>query len=222
MKHNIVIPNDVLEILQEIVSNTKGYRVYLGGGFLRDLYVDRGLQPKDIDVFFVPLPDQPEYFIHDTPTLADFKYRMDTTDSISMYKRGVVRLIGFNTPSLSTKEMQYIIYGKFLTGMELAQDMDAGINQVMYDVLTKEFIFSDKFLLDHKIKVIKIYHHFERHRTIDRYERMQAKFPDYLCIGKPVFSVSLEDEPDGYGGSESGGHYAGLTISPDIKCSSGY
>lgn len=31
MKYNIVIPDDVLEILQEIVNNTKGYRVYLGG-----------------------------------------------------------------------------------------------------------------------------------------------------------------------------------------------
>lgn len=31
MKHNIVIPDDVLEILQEIADNTKGYRVYLGG-----------------------------------------------------------------------------------------------------------------------------------------------------------------------------------------------
>ena len=219
MKHNIVIPDDVLEILQEIVSNTKGYRVYLGGGFLRDLYVDRGLQPKDIDVFFVPLPDHPEYFIHDTPALADFKYRMDTTDSISMYKRGVVRLIGFNTPSLSTKEMQYIIYGKFLTGMELAQDMDAGINQVMYDVLTKEFIFTSNFGLDHSLKVIQLLHKFEKHRMIERYDRMQAKFPDYVCIGKPTFE-DIYDDSD-YGGG-SNGLISGLSINPDIKCSSGY
>ena len=220
MKHNIVIPDDVLEILQEIVNKTKGYRVYLGGGFCRDLYVNRGLQPKDIDVFFVPLPDQPEYFIHDTPALADFKYRMDTTDSISMYKRGVVRLIGFNTPSLSTNEMQYIIYRKFLTRMELAEDMDAGINQVMYDVLTKEFIFSDKFLLDHEIKVIKLYHQFEKHRMIERYNRMQAKFPDYLCVGKPTFEDIYDDS--NYGGGNFSGLISGLSVNPDIKCSSGY
>lgn len=222
MKHNIIIPDDILEILQEIANNTKGYRVYLGGGFCRDLYVNRGLQPKDIDVFFVPLPDQSEYFIHDTPALAEFKYRMDTTDSISMYKRGVVKLIGFNTPSLSTNEMQFIIYRKFLTGMELAQDMDAGINQVMYDVLTKEFIFSEKFLLDHEIKVIKLYHQFEKHRMIERYNRMQAKFPDYLCIGKPFYTI--EDLQSNYNREcvESSGHFVGLTISPEIKCSSGY
>jgi hypothetical protein len=188
---NLTIPQDVLDFLDVVVAKTKGYHVYLGGGFLRDLYFNQVVNaatgrisdmkkvPKDLDIFFVPtINDVPR----ELPTIVKSYINYDTLaeDIPDMEERGVAKVRGLFMSNLSTKDVQFIAYDKyFTTELELAADMDMNINQIMYNPHSKEFITTDEFVVGHNNKVIECLHQFDETRMYKRYQRMMAKFPDY-------------------------------------------
>jgi hypothetical protein len=180
----VKIDGDILATIESIAENTIGYEVYLGGGILRDVYL--GVKPKDIDLFFVPVENAPQYLLHDTHRNLQFSYRMETNETQSLYQRGVEQLIGFKTPSLVVPELQFIVYGTTLTAEELTEDMDIGICQIMYHIFSGKFYVSENFKKDVAAKEIRCYHKYDKYRMIERFDRMQRKFPDFKCVGKPT------------------------------------
>lgn len=192
---NITIPQDILDFLDVVVSKTKGYQVYLGGGFLRDLYFNQVVNkgepagrltyniPKDLDLFFVPN----KYFNlgNELPVIAKSYINYDTIaeDFPDMQERGVAKVRGMFMSSLSTKDVQFIVYDNvFVSPDHLAADMDMNINQIMYDPVDKVFYVSDAFLSGHADKVIECLHTFDETRMYNRYKRMMLKFPEYSVV----------------------------------------
>lgn len=179
------IEGDVKEFLEEIVADTKGYDVYLGGGYLRDKYVlmkteGNIFSPKDIDLFFVPKEGEE---IHILPiiekTYINYDKRQDEVPD-DMKKRGIYRLRGMYAPSLyTTKEVQFIVYDKPLTIEELAADMDCNVNQVMVCASTYEEYCTEAFLEGHEEKCIELLHTFDEDRMKERLIRMQKRLNSY-------------------------------------------
>lgn len=186
---SIKIREDVLAFIEDVSNKTKGYRVYLGGGYLRDLYCN--LEPKDVDLFFIPEEGEKEI-----PVLSKMyiNYERAAEEIPDMQERGVAKVRGLFVPKLSTCDVQFIIYEKVLDGLELAKDMDMNINQVMYDVESKKFHYSLAFLNGHHNWLIECLHQFDQTRMFKRYERMKLKFPKYRVIGQPVFDDYKTDQ----------------------------
>lgn len=190
------IPKDVLEFIEEVALKAKGYNVYLGGGFLRDVYWNRkqgyaqeygwrwekedheqSKQPKALDLFFIPdgsmfqeLPIVPKTYInYDIPAI-DIEHCRPNVKHV----RGL-----FYKKLWITKDIQFIVYDKHLDIESLAEDMDTSVNQIMYDVSKKEFHMTEAFISSHENKVIEMLHEFEPERMYKRLVRMKKKFPDY-------------------------------------------
>ena len=203
-----LISDDVLLFINEIARKSKGFDVYLGGGYLRDLYYNhingysgkrvwedfhlgRGIEeqpikPKDIDLFFIPngnvmgsLPILPKMYIN---------YDVMAED-IPNVRENVKQVRGVFLKELSTCDIQFIVYDKPLTISGLAQDMDCNINQVMYHPLTDTQYLTLDFIQGHKEKVVKMMHVFEQERMFGRVQRMMKKFPDYSI----EHGIPLED-----------------------------
>jgi len=187
--NKIQIRTDVLKFIEDVAKKTIGYDVYLGGGYLRDLYC--GLEPKDIDLFFIPNGNEKEL-----PILSKtyINYSRSADEIPDMQERGVDKVVGLFAPKLSTCDVQFIVYKKVLSGLDLAKDMDMNINQVMYHVKSKKFFYSIDFLNGHHRMIIECLHQFDQTRMFKRYERMKGKFPSYDVIGQPVFDDYKEDE----------------------------
>ena len=203
MKTNLkdLIPQDVLNFLDDVVTKTKGYHVYLGGGYLRDLYYNkindfgdfryfqlgRGVDdqpkvPKDLDLFFIPknegypvereLPVLPKTYIN---------YDIDAQD-ISNVRENVKHVRGLFMKTLSTRDIQFIVYDKSMSMKSLAEDMDTSINQAMYHPETQLSYMTDAFTNSHEDKTIEMLHEFETSRMISRLKRMEKKFPNYTLV----------------------------------------
>jgi hypothetical protein len=197
-KLDITIPKDILDFLDIVVAKTKGYSIYLGGGYLRDLYYNSflpenteynlniSLTPKDLDIFFVPdISFNAKDNVRELPVISKSYINYDTLaeDIPDMQERGVARVRGMFLSTLSTPDVQFIVYDKhFVFADQLAQDMDMNINQIMYDPVCRYFYVSDEFLSGHKDKVIECLHKFDETRMYNRYKRMQKKFPNYSVV----------------------------------------
>lgn len=184
------IPDSVKTLLQQVEDLSEGYDVYLGGGFLRDLYccvnewdgredlVEIFFEPKDIDLFFVPNGEPTKTL----PTLSKSYINYDkSAEDITedMAARGVVALRGMMVSGLRpTHDVQFIVYGKQMAMEELASDMDCNINQVMYS-LSKGWYQTDEFTSGHDNQTIQLLHTFDEDRMIARLVRMSRKFDDY-------------------------------------------
>lgn len=181
---HIEIKKDVLDLLEQVQHSAPEFDVYLGGGYLRDNYVG-GLEPKDVDIFLIPKSGTPT----DVPLITCMNMKVvfhKATDATGdMASRGVAELFGLYHHTLSTTQVQFIVYNKFLHHSELMDDMDMGINQVMYSVSYDKTMASDAFILGHEFKHIKCLHNYDQRRMLSRYKRMEAKFPDYEVIGRP-------------------------------------
>ena len=203
------IPTDIKEFLEEVVTRTEGYDVYLGGGYLRDVYWNllninglhfahgkwwgQGLEyevaknPKDLDIFFIPqvnattfeLPVIPKTYINYDIAAAD----------IANVRENVKRVRGLFNSNLSTRDIQFIVYDKPMTMKMLAADMDTSINQVMYCPRTQLSYCTNAFYNSHEDKTIELLHEFELTRMYSRLKRMEKKFPDYTL----VHNISEED-----------------------------
>ncbi len=212
----VELDKNILDLAKYIAMNSTGYKVYIGGGMPRDVML--GVTPKDIDLFFVPEEGMDEYMLCDKHPMLHFSYRMETNDTQSLYQRGVEQLIGFKTPLMSVKELQFIVYGASLTAQELAEDMDIGICQIMLDVLTGQWYVSDNFKKDVVNKEIRCYHKYDKWRMIERFERMEKKYPAFKSVGKPKMCVSdFIDEP-----IEALSHTFRKIKPRKVKCASGY
>lgn len=203
-----LISDDVLLFINEIAHKSKGYDVYLGGGYLRDLYhnningfkgklvwekfylgkviEDQPIKPKDIDLFFVPNGE----VVGELPISAKMYINYDVmAEDIPNVRENVKQVRGVFMKELSTCDIQFIVYDKPLSIDKLAEDMDCNINQVMYHPLTDTQYLTVNFIRGHKDKVIEMIHEFEHERMFGRIQRMMKKFPDYSIEHK----IPLED-----------------------------
>lgn len=184
---NILITPDVESILLEVQENTKGYDVYLGGGYLRDQFCE--LSYKDIDIFLVPNGEEKQLVPY-TPKGYGINYTKSCEDSNDMKRRGVGALIGFYKRTALydlvaiNHEVQYIIYDKPMTQEDLCEDMDMTINQVMWKPINliggvSTCMCTEEFLEDHEYGELRFTHHYDEIRMYYRLERMKEKFPSY-------------------------------------------
>lgn len=177
----------VKRFLKLVLDKTKGYDVYLGGGFLRDILHRKGLTPKDVDLFFVPngvtqkeLPIIPKGYVN---------YDIDA-DSILHCRNNVTRVVGWFASDIEVRDVQFIVYKEPLTVEELVNDMDCNINQIMMplegntsDIMSAKNVYrSPAFIVGHQEQRIEMLHQFEEKRMVDRLKRMAVKFPNYEII----------------------------------------
>jgi hypothetical protein len=195
------IPSDILTKLKEIKESLPNFNVYLGGGYLRDLYsnqiLNKGLScrnlryktPKDVDIFLTPKESSG---LIEVPigVCSGFyiNYHKDASTISDMEDRGVHSLTGMFNSKLSTSEWQLITYKNKVTQDFLCDDMDIGINQVMYDGNEEGLcVASANFVNDHENKEITLYHTYAKDRMYDRVVRMENKFRGYTATNKPVY-----------------------------------
>lgn len=196
---NEIIPQDVLNFLEDVVTKTKGYDVYLGGGYLRDLYynhlngfgdyrkycIGEGIDnqpmvPKDLDIFFIPKVNED---VQELPVLPKTYINYDIAAiDIPNVRENVKHVRGLFMKTLSTCDIQFIVYDKGMSMKSLAEDMDLSINQVMYHPESKLSYMTDAFTNSHEYKTIHLLHEFETSRMIARLKRMEKKFPDYELV----------------------------------------
>lgn len=187
-----LIKEDVLVFLDDVLCHTKGYEVYLAGGYLRDMYYQKYfntdnimVQPKDVDIIFVPVSEGKEL-----PVLGSTYINYDVmAKDIPNVRDNVERVRGMFATWLSTPDVQFIVYDKYLTIQQLAEDMDCNINQAMYNIATGESFCTEAFVQGHENKVIELLHTFETTRMCNRIIRMNKKFPSYTV----VHNISEED-----------------------------
>ena len=185
--NGLELPQQLLTFLGEVVEKTKGYDVYLGGGFVRDIYYNNlnwesfPMTPKDVDLFFIPTGDVAK----ELPTLPKTYVNYDkfATEIPDMEERGVERVRGLFVPSLDTHDVQFIVYKEPMTQDKLANDMDVNICQVNYSVKDKIFYATDAFLEGHEDGYIEMLHTFDFVRMGKRLARMANKFPTYYLEG---------------------------------------
>lgn len=191
----IKIESWVHDLLLEISLNMKGYDVYLGGGYLRDLYCN--LDYKDLDIFLVPNGEKKG--VRPYKPKGYFELYTKECDNDDMSERGVAGLVGFrykikmdcdlvdyNPSKQDMTEIQYIIYeDDVIDGIEeLCVDMDMTINQVMWepDVASNTCYCTEDFIDDHRRGYIDFSHKYDEVRMYCRQKRMQEKFPHYTCL----------------------------------------
>ncbi|AUR86230.1 hypothetical protein NVP1084O_023 [Vibrio phage 1.084.O._10N.261.49.F5] len=190
-KESVTISPSVLEFLQEVQAKSKGYNIYLGGGYIRDLHVlvhgsvyGEDLEPKDVDIFVIPQENVSEKFLH-LPAKGYVNFIKEAWEIPDMQKRGVSKVTGTWYKHLETSNVQFIEYEVFLDIENLASDMDMYINQCMYSIKDDEFFFTEGFLTSHKDEVISCAHTYDTVRMYKRYVRMEDKFWWYEVEGKP-------------------------------------
>ena len=201
MHLDIEVPQKVKKYLLDLQQAVQGkYRVMLAGGALRDYYTNR--VPKDLDIVFVPLVDDlPEMYdqkgrttVFQPPALVKtyVNYCRSTIDIPDIRSRGVDVVVGVYNSHLPTTDIQYIVYNKYMSAMDVAEDMDCSINQVVFPAGSQLAICPAAFVQSHTDKVIECVHKFDVLRMHDRYDRMKAKFPDYTEVGRPVLTEEEE------------------------------
>ncbi len=189
MSYDTGIAGDVKNFILDIHDRVKNrFDVYIGGGYLRDL--DNDLIPKDLDVFFIPkMEDSGEQGYIPSRCYVNYNKRVtDMTNTSDMEERGVSQVIGLFNGKLSTPEIQFIVYSSFLTQEELARDFDMNINQINWSPVQGLYL-TDEYTDAHTCEYIECLHKYDELRTFRRFERMEAKFPEYLLINKPSVSV---------------------------------
>lgn len=200
---NIQLPQDVSKLVKDIANLNPDYDVYLGGGYLRDIYCEK--PPKDIDIFFVPkikVSELTKIFselkinpLERYPESCKFIYRKSACAggfSSDMILRGVSRLVGLKSNFISPNQVQIIVYDKILTQEELSNDFDMNICQITWNPLTDVYHYTDGFRSGHEDEIIECLHSYDSIRMWHRYERMESKFPFYEVIGKE--DIAEEDK----------------------------
>lgn len=173
------------KLFSDVLSGTTGYDIYLGGGYVRDLYFNElnecdDMEPKDVDLFFVPNGGEMRL-----PTIVKsyVNYDKSSVEIPDMEERGVDLVRGLFVPWLDTKEVQFIAYKNPMTQEELAADMDCNINQVMVCIKTNKRFATNEFIEGHEDKKIEMLHQFNFMRMGKRLARMSDKFPGYDVAG---------------------------------------
>ncbi len=198
----IILPEDIrvfVENIQERVE--KEFDVYIGGGYLRDKLNDKPV--KDLDLFFVPKEGFEGREVSYTPAKTYTMYNKRVNDLLSnsdMKERGVQQVIGLFCSSLSTVDVQFIVYQKNMTIEELAEDYDFNVNQVVWSptnpVYNQGLYFTKAYWDGHKDFTLECLKEYGEERMYVRWQRMKSKFPDYECIDEPSFENIDRDALD--------------------------
>ena len=201
-KVDIVLEYDVKSLIKYVSEACPMHHVYLVGGYLRDKYVypqarktrflswmGKDNQPKDVDIVLIPRSTSERAVPVEAVKGGLVMYIKDCNDN-DMAVRGVDKLVGVRMYELSTRDVQLIVYDKFLSEEEVMLDMDMNIVQAIYNPLTDEVHVSDAFLKGHNEKVIECLHKYDEERMLVRYERMEAKLSGYTTKGKPTLQLS--------------------------------
>lgn len=180
------INKDVIDFLCQIQEKLKNCDVYIGGGYLRDLYYSArnnvNKTPKDLDIFVIPKNNLRPIIPAIKNTYVN--YEINSVD-IPNCRDNISFVVGVFAPKLSTKDVQIITYDKFMSCRDLALDMDCNVNQIMLG--SKGLFMTSNFIYGHCNKVIKVMHEFDRDRMLSRVVRMHEKFPEYQiksCFSK--------------------------------------
>ncbi len=209
MEYNQIFSGDVIPFLEDIQERVGGdFKVYVGGGFIRDKMF--GNTPKDLDVFFIPTGTAKQVGYIPPKCYVNYnKSTLDLTDTSDMKTRGVAQVVGLFNSHLTPCEVQFIVYDKFLTGEQLAEDFDMNINQVVFDVDNKATFMSDAFDSGHTDGVIECLHDYDKTRTYERYIRMSNRYPSYERVGCPEVPEKYLFTSDDEVLSESTGSFQG-------------
>lgn len=169
----------VLKLMRHIESQDSSWRLYIGGGYLRD--TEHGVTPKDVDVMVVPddsLTFSDDFYdlVNTQDELKVEKCFVDECQYMSdMTKRSVSGLI---MCEFNGEPLQFIIYGKKLSQEELTLDMDINICQITCD--SSGLLFTSENYIDgFKNKEIKVLHDYSEKRKHARVQRMLEKYPDF-------------------------------------------
>ena len=121
--------------LSNLEEANNHYNFYLGGGCLRDLYFKGSFEgTKDFDIFAVPKQGSWSDIITKPIDLVKYcEHKTITTDYLSdMLERNVIKLVqGYADGILNPVDI--IVYGKYLTVDEIAEDFDFNVNQCIMD-----------------------------------------------------------------------------------------
>lgn len=208
---NMDIPKDINNRLLEVQKACPEFDVYLGGGFLRDTYFNKGtafyegVGIKDVDVFLVPkVRGCPK----EVPAAACsgfyVNYHKDASLISDMEDRNVHCLTGLYSGYMSTTEWQFITYSCPMTQEELCSDMDIGLNQIMHLVGDdRQVMASDNFIRDHTEREITLYHTYDEVRMYERMQRMQKKFKGYTMTNCPEAPEKVSMSRSGGSGSSN-------------------
>ena len=191
-KNYLEIHPSVIGFLEEVQERSEGYDVYLGGGFIRDLYVKKfgesygnDLIPKDVDIFIIPTDeDSNERHLH-MPAKGYINFSKEAWRIPDMEERGVKKVTGTWYKHLDTADVQFIEYKKHMSVEELTAGMDMTINQCMYSITNEMFVFTDNFIKDHGMELIRCTHDYDVVRMYKRFVRMEDKFWWYTEVNKP-------------------------------------
>lgn len=193
-----VLEEDVREFVRVVAEKSMGYDIYLGGGMLRDLYT--GNIPKDVDIFAIPSLDfegQRELYVPPRGYNNYIKHAWEISD---MQERGVAKVRGDWYSKMSTSDVQFIIYEKYMTQEKLTEDFDMNICQITMQGTSGSTYATNAFIKGHADMVIECLHDYDKLRTYKRYTRMEAKFYNYDVEGKPELDhhelVELADSVD--------------------------
>lgn len=179
-----LIKKDVLDFIELVANKSRGYDIYLGGGYLRDTYYQTvknkdiiTTKPKDIDLFFIPKQNEN---VFELPTIPHtyINYNIDARD-IPNVRENVKHVRGLFKSDLSTKDIQFIIYDKPMTMEFLAEDMDCNINQIMYSIKDQVGYATNNFYNGFEDDLILMLHTFDTERMFGRVQRMMKKFPTF-------------------------------------------
>ncbi|BAV80817.1 hypothetical protein [Vibrio phage RYC] len=192
--HNHKLTN----LLEELEKSSRGYDIYLGGGYLRDEFcnenrfsLDEKLRkPKDIDIFLVPRPE--EFLAFPVVRLSLISFDTNTT-KLAKVRPNIQRIVGIDDHAVVPRSVQLIEYKEYMTMEEVAEDMDCNINQVMYSHKEQRAYATPEFYKGHTFKQIEMMAEFEESRMIERILRMKRKFPEYEMIND--ITVTAEPVP---------------------------
>lgn len=229
--HKIEIPEDIKNFVKGLQEQVKdNFTVYLAGGMLRDLYTDK--TPKDVDVFFVPKEDvsNKELNVSNLPAKSYIQYNKLTTDiknNSDMEERGVYQVIGLSNKTLSTPEIQFIVYEKPMTMVEVAEDFDINICGAVWCPLVDTLHLSEDFISGHDNKCIILRKDVGKKRAYDRVIRMMDKFPEYEVESMPPLPEEYKKKEEAKKkkkrvrsldfGDSSVGISTPISLSPEIK-----
>ena len=174
-------PNEVQAMMKKVETLFDGgYKLYIAGGYLRDIH--NNLSPKDVDIMVVPQGYiyDPDDFGEMIVSLEDYTVEKTFIHQCQymsdMLERGVGGLV-MGSMDCGT-DVQFIIYDNFMSQQEITDDMDMNCNQITMDS-DGQSMTSPEYTKCFEDKHIKILHSYSEARKVSRMKRMMAKFPDF-------------------------------------------
>lgn len=192
MKHSI----KNYEALLQKISHAVGLKVYLAGGALRDLLLNRVDQIQDLDLW-VHTDDilNTRSMAQSSGVLGDLRIALGNSES-SIGRNGDICAIDYYEKD--GQEIQLIYLRKPIKDVkQFTKTFDFTVNQVCLDYTTGLFK-TPHFIQDTKDKILRLVNADNEKRSLKRIAKMTSKFPDWLFlkdIKKPSLPSFLSPSP---------------------------